>query len=88
MTKSVFTTEYAVFRELLRELRIKNGLTQERLSEALVMPQSFVSKYETGERRLDIIEIRAVCKPLGTNLSTFVKELEARLALLQSGGAE
>jgi hypothetical protein len=43
------------------------------------MPQSFVSKYETGERRLDLVEVRQVCKSLGTTLPAFVKKFESRL---------
>jgi transcriptional regulator with XRE-family HTH domain len=77
--KSSFTAEYAVFRDLLRELRTQRGLTQVELSEALAMPQSFVSKYETGERRLDMVEVRAVCESLGTTLPAFVKKFEAKL---------
>ena len=87
VSKSIFTTEYAVFRDLLRELRTDKGLTQVQLSETLGMPQSFVSKYETGERRLDVIELREVCQSLGTALTAFAKELEARLAESKKGGA-
>jgi len=50
------------------------------------MPQSFVSKYETGERRLDVIELRAVCEALGTTLSTFVKRFEAKIGQPKRGG--
>ncbi|NBV24085.1 MAG: XRE family transcriptional regulator [Proteobacteria bacterium] len=87
MSKSIFTTEYAVLRELLRELRTEKGFTQVQLSETLGMPQSFVSKYETGERRLDVIELREVCQSLGTTLAAFAKKLEARLTGLNKGGA-
>lgn len=87
MSKSIFTTEYAVFRDLLRELRTEKGLTQVQLSETLGMPQSFVSKYETGERRLDVMELREVCQSLGTTLAAFAKRLEARLPESKKGGA-
>ena len=86
MSKSIFTTEYAVLRDLLRELRTEKGLTQVQLSETLGMPQSFVSKYETGERRLDVIELREVCQSLGTTLAAFAKKLEARLPESKKGG--
>lgn len=88
MSKSIFTTEYTVFRDLLRKLRTDKGITQVQLSETLGMPQSFVSKYETGERRLDVIEVREVCHSLGTTLIAFVKKLEARLLESKKGGAE
>lgn len=87
MSKSIFTVEYSVFRELLRDLRTEKGVTQVQLSETLGMPQSFVSKYETGERRLDMVEVRAVCGSLGVTLSAFVKEFEARLPDVRQGGA-
>lgn len=87
MSKSIFTTEYAVFRDLLRELRTEKGLTQVQLSETLGMPQSFVSKYETGERRLDVIELREVCQSLGTTLAAFAKKLEVRLSESKKGAA-
>lgn len=87
MSKSIFTTEYAVLRDLLRELRTEKGLTQVQLSETLGMPQSYVSKYETGERRLDVIELREVCQSLGTTLAAFAKKLEARLPESKKGGA-
>jgi hypothetical protein len=44
------------------------------------MSQSFVSKYEMGERRLDLIEVRSVCHALGTTLAEVVEVLESRLA--------
>ncbi|WP_438821564.1 helix-turn-helix domain-containing protein [Klebsiella variicola] len=41
----------------LREIRIKKGITQERLAQALKRPQSFVAKVESGERRLGKVRI-------------------------------
>ena len=79
VTKSLYTSEYTIFKRLLRELRTQKGLTQVQLAQVLGMPQSFVSKYETGERRLDLIEIRVVCECLGMTLSEFVQDFEARL---------
>lgn len=86
MSKSMFTNEYTVFRDLLRKLRAEKGFTQVQLSEALGMPQSFVSKYETGERRLDVIELRDVCQSLNVTLSAFAKKLETELSKSQGGG--
>lgn len=71
--KSVFSTEYQVFRELLRDLRIRKGVTQAQLSTALGMAQSFVSKYEMGERRLDFIEVDHICSELGIGLEAFAR---------------
>ena len=70
--KSNFTDEYRIFRELLRELRGERGVKQAELSSALGMPQSFVSKYEMGERRLDFVELAQICDYLNHPLESFV----------------
>lgn len=64
---------------LLRQVRRDAKLRQVDLAERLGQPQSFVSKYESGERRLDILELRSVCKAVGISLEQFVVKLEARL---------
>ncbi len=61
---------------LLRTLRLEAGLSQTDLSQLLHRPQSFVSKYECGERRLDVIELREVCEAMGLRLSDFVVRWE------------
>ena len=60
-------------RTLLRDLRNEAGLTQVELSNALGKPQSYVSKYETGERKLDYVEINDICKVLGISMEKFNK---------------
>jgi transcriptional regulator with XRE-family HTH domain len=80
MEKSIFTDEYAALLELLREVRSESGLTQVQLAQRLRRSQSFVSKMEVGQRRLDVIQLRTVCGALGTTLPEFVARLEARLA--------
>jgi transcriptional regulator with XRE-family HTH domain len=79
MEKSIFTEEYRALVELLREARQAAGLTQTDLAQALGQSQSFVSKMEVGERRLDVIQLRTVCQALGTTLGAFVTQLEERL---------
>lgn len=64
LTKSVFSPSYARFRELLIEARESAGLTQWQLAERLKRPQSYVSKFERGERRLDVVEFLEVTKAL------------------------
>jgi transcriptional regulator with XRE-family HTH domain len=46
------------------------------LASRLGVPQSFVSKYESGERRLDVLELRLVCRAVGVSLQEFVRRLE------------
>ncbi len=58
---------------LLRQVRLEAHLTQSQLAEILGESQSYVSKYETGERRLDLIEIEAICKAVGITLTNFVE---------------
>jgi transcriptional regulator with XRE-family HTH domain len=79
MPKSIYSAEQELLQELLRRTREEDGLTQVKLARQLNRPQSFVSKYESGERRLDIIELREVCQSLGTTLARFVDRLEKGL---------
>lgn len=64
---------------LLRQMRIDAGLRQSDIAEQLGKPQSFVSKYESGARRLDLIELRNLCAVLGITIEKLVKRLEAEL---------
>ena len=79
MEKSIYSREYAVVLRLLRAARDKAGITQVELAEKLGQTQSFVSKMERGDRRLDIVQLRTVCKILGVPLLEFIKQLEAEL---------
>jgi transcriptional regulator with XRE-family HTH domain len=79
MEKSIFTDEYAVLLTLLREARQAAGLSQVQLAERLGQSQSFVSKMEQGDRRLDLIQLRTICRALGTTLPRFVEKFEERL---------
>jgi DNA-binding XRE family transcriptional regulator len=75
--KSIYSAEYMKLCALLRELRREAGLTQVQVAEALGVPQSFVSKYESGERRLDVIELGHVAQALWTSLIEIVRRLDA-----------
>jgi transcriptional regulator with XRE-family HTH domain len=70
---------YSALLALLRQIRLDAGLRQVDLAARLGQPQSFVSKYESGERRLDILELRSVCKAVGVTLPEFATRLEQRL---------
>ena len=76
MEKSLFTTEYRVVCRLLREKREAAELTQIDLAERIGETQSYVSKVERGERRLDIVQLREFCKAMNMTLGDFVKEFE------------
>lgn len=58
---------------LLRQVRLDAGLTQSELGEKLNQTQSYVSKYESGEQRLDLLEIEAICEAVDLSLLEFVE---------------
>ena len=77
MTSSIFTKEYDKFRKLLSKYRQECGVTQAKLAEKLNRPQSYISKYESGERRLDVIEFLKIAKILNMDIPKFFKELDS-----------
>lgn len=64
-------------RKLLRKLRLEAGLRQVDVAARLRLPQSFVSKYESGERRLEFTEVVEICSALGVRLADLVRRFEA-----------
>jgi transcriptional regulator with XRE-family HTH domain len=64
---------------LLKKFRQDKGIRQVELAQRLGVPQYFVSKYESGDRRLDVLELRQVCDAIGISLQEFMQELENRL---------
>lgn len=80
MDKAIHTDEVRVLCLLLRECRERAGLRQIDVAERLDEPQSFVSKYESGERRLDVIEFRTVCKALGADYLKVLRDLDSCIA--------
>lgn len=76
MAKSIYSREQLALQALLRQVRLDANLRQEELAAKLRRPQSFVSKYESGERRLDLVEIREICRAIGLPLSDFVTRFE------------
>lgn len=79
MAKSIYTRDQQCLQDLLRHLRRKRGLTQQTLATRLKMPQSFVSKYESGERLLDVLELRQICTALEIDFPEFAKLLEKEI---------
>ena len=79
MRKSIHTADQELLQALLKDLRVEAGLRQVDLAERLGTAQSFISKYEAGERRLDLLEIRTVCHALGVTIRDFVTKFEGRL---------
>jgi transcriptional regulator with XRE-family HTH domain len=72
-----YSKEQLILQNLLKKLRNDLILTQGALADKLNTPQSFISKYESGERHLSFIELRSICKALDTNITDFSKLFEA-----------
>lgn len=79
MSSSLHTRRYQVFRELLVDARHQAHLRQSDLAEQLGKPQSFVSKFERGERRLDFTEFMGIAEVLGLDVQKFIALYNQRL---------
>ncbi len=77
MQKSLRTPRQQLFLSLLVEARKAKGLTQAELATALGKPQSFVAKYENGERRLDVIEFVDIAAALNMSSSDLLAQIES-----------
>jgi transcriptional regulator with XRE-family HTH domain len=73
MTKSIYSGEYRKVIEKLKEARNEAVLTQVDVSLKLKKPQSYISKIERGERRIDIAELSILAKIYKKSLDYFVK---------------
>lgn len=72
MPNPIHDPAYALFRTMLTDARIASGMLQSEVAEKLAKNQSFVSKYERGERRLDLPEFLAVAEALGIDATAFI----------------
>jgi len=76
MTKSSFSKRYKRFRELLVDARNNAKLSQTQLAEKLKTRQTFVSKCEIGERRVDVVELIEIAEILNIDPCNIIKELK------------
>lgn len=82
MPNPIHQSNYKLFREMLTDIRLEKGLLQSDVAERVHKPQSFISKYERGERRLDFAEFVQIAEALEIDASEFVKKYKARLKVL------
>lgn len=76
--KSLRTPAHVRLLELLVAAREKAGFTQQQLADRLGKPQSFISKYEGGERRIDVVEFIAIADALDMDASRAIREIRAK----------
>lgn len=72
MANALHRPQYELFRKLMIQARERSGLTQVQVAGALGKPQSFISKYERGDRRLDFSEFAEIADVLGIDIAEFV----------------
>ena len=80
MQKSIHSAHYAVFLKVLKKSREDAGLSQVQLARKIGETQTFVSKCERGERRIDVIELRTFCRAFGVPLKQFVSAMERAIS--------
>jgi transcriptional regulator with XRE-family HTH domain len=79
MKKTIHSKEYRKLISLLREKRENLDITQLKLASIIDTDQTFISKIENSERRIDVIELRTICKALKISFTDFIEELEQNL---------
>lgn len=77
--KSIHDPSYKLLIQRLKQARLAADLTQTALAKRLGTDQTYVSKYESRERRLDVIEVRKICKALKLKFGDFIQEFERKI---------
>ncbi len=72
--------EYAALLDLVRDARLASGLTQKEICDRLGKPKNYLIKVERGERRLDVVELFALCEAMGADAQKLIREFAARRA--------
>ena len=86
MARSTHHPSYQTLLTLLRDLRERAGFTQFALAESLGNTQTFISKIERGERRIDVVEFIEICDALGVDPFAALREYVKRRSLLGRKG--
>ena len=80
--KTIYRKEYVSILLFLKSARIKKNLSQEELASLLGKDQTYVSKYESGIRRLDVVEVFDICKALDINMKDIISIMENEIWIL------
>ena len=80
MSKSRFTAQYDYFLTRIRALRSETGTMQADLAERLGVPQQYISRWETGETRMDIVQVWRYCTALGVSFTKLCRDLDREFA--------
>lgn len=72
--KSIYSEDYKIFTNLLKEFREKKGKTQEQLAQLLDSDRTLISRYENGQVRLDMIQIYYYLSAMGVPMRDFIEE--------------
>lgn len=73
---SIYSAEYQLVINALKDARLKQNMTQEKLAQALNRPQSFIAKVESGERRLDVVEFVHIARLLSLNPEKAISKIK------------
>jgi len=73
MVKSIYTSDYKEILGRLKRARLSNGLIQKMVASKLGKPQSYISKIESGERRLDVAELKKFAEIYKKSINFFLK---------------
>ena len=84
MPNPVHDPKYTVFRDMLVAARLERNLMQSQVAEKLGRHQSFVSKYERGERRLDLPEFVEIAEVLELDVADFIVRYKALVEVLRT----
>lgn len=76
MKKSIYSEKHKKLCELMIRARKDAGFTQQELADKIKRPQSFIAKYERGERRLDLIELIEISKFIGLNVEDLIEKIK------------
>lgn len=71
----VYSEEYQLVINALKNARKARGITQAQLAEALSKPQSFIAKVENGERRLDVVEFVRLARLVGVDVGEILLQI-------------